>query len=288
MQHGAANAAISLSNTTEFFIKAQGNKVDYRIFISLPKGYLESNQKYPTIYFLDSDQSFPLFHVTSHFLADRDLIENAIVVGIGYKDHDPNIPDGYKYKSVTAYKLNRTRDYLPIKTVINGGDPLEPHHVNSGKANQFRDFIEHELIPTIEKKYRTSSERSIFGHSYGGLFAMWVLLTKKDMFDNYVMVSPSFWYEDNWIHSLGIKKYPIDKRLYFLTAEGDSSRLIEQTEKMVSKLQRLATKEKVPAMKLELLKYTQIPNEDHTSIMPIGVAKGMRFALEKVKPIEKD
>ncbi len=64
-----------------------------------------------------------------------------------------------------------------------------------GGADKFVKFIETELIPAVEKKYRTQPYRVFAGHSFGGLLAVHIFATKNDLFDAYIAASPSLWWD---------------------------------------------------------------------------------------------
>jgi predicted alpha/beta superfamily hydrolase len=94
---------------------------------------------------------------------------------------------------VGVTNTDRTRDLTPTKvTVANepGGD------VGGGGGDNFLKFMETELIPTVEKNYRTVPFRIHAGHSFGGLLAVHALVTKPDLFNAYIAASPSLWWDD--------------------------------------------------------------------------------------------
>ena len=66
-----------------------------------------------------------------------------------------------------------------------------------GGSEQFRKFIQHELIPEIERRYRCSSARAIVGESLAGLFVVETMLLEPTMFDRYIAISPSLWWNDH-------------------------------------------------------------------------------------------
>ena len=67
----------------------------------------------------------------------------------------------------------------------------------SGGAGHFLAFIEHELFPLVEKEYRVdSSNRGLFGSSYGGLFAAWTMVNRPELFQRYIMASPALFWDD--------------------------------------------------------------------------------------------
>src|ERR1700730_10304897 len=81
-----------------------------------------------------------------------------------------------------AIKL-RVRDFTPTKT---------SEAANSGGAAAFLDFLEYELIPFVDRTYRTiPSDRGLLGHSHGGLFAIYALEQQPALFQRIVAASPA-------------------------------------------------------------------------------------------------
>jgi len=82
----------------------------------------------------------------------------------------------------------RARDFTPTKT---------PQEVTSGGAAAFLDFLEHEVIPFIDRTYRTiPSDRGLLAHSYGGLFAIYTLEQRPALFRRIVAASPVVGWDD--------------------------------------------------------------------------------------------
>jgi predicted alpha/beta superfamily hydrolase len=76
---------------------------------------------------------------------------------------------------------------------VSFGMPREK--VRSGGAPAFLRVLREEILPFVEETYRTSEDRGIAGHSFGGLFAAWMLLEAPDLFRRYGLNSPSLWWE---------------------------------------------------------------------------------------------
>jgi uncharacterized protein len=68
-----------------------------------------------------------------------------------------------------------------------------------GGSEKFRAFIKEELLPEINKRYRTTSTRSIIGESLSCLFVMETFFLSPDMFDNYIAFDPSLWWNNNYL-----------------------------------------------------------------------------------------
>ena len=62
--------------------------------------------------------------------------------------------------------------------------------------NNFLDFIEKELIPYIEKNYPATSYKTFVGHSYGGIAVLNALFERPQLFNNYIAIDPSLWWDD--------------------------------------------------------------------------------------------
>jgi len=87
-----------------------------------------------------------------------------------------------------GYGQDRSIDYTPTKT-----------SEMTGGATQFLAFIETQLIPQIEERFRVDTTRNgrvLLGHSYGGLFGACVLAVNNQLFGNYLLLSPSIWFDN--------------------------------------------------------------------------------------------
>jgi predicted alpha/beta superfamily hydrolase len=141
----------------------------YELLVSLPNGYAKSSQSYPVLYVLDG-WHFPLMA----FLQENNLYS---------KRMPPVIIVNVSQGSTPDVMARRARDFTPTKT---------SEEADSGGAAAFLDFLERELIPFVDRTYRTiPSDRGLLGHSYGGLFAIYVLEQHPALFQRIVAASPS-------------------------------------------------------------------------------------------------
>jgi len=88
---------------------------------------------------------------------------------------------------VGIVSTDREKDYLPSPS---------KECPTGGGADKFLNFIGSELVTYIDSTYQASSERCIIGHSAGGLFAIYALVNQPGLFDSYICIDPSLWYED--------------------------------------------------------------------------------------------
>lgn len=153
-----------------------GEKRALRIFT--PASYNSAKDSYPTfpvLYLLDGTDHY--VHVTGlvDYLARKGRIPPMIVVAIG--------------------NTKRTRDLTPTHTLRSANGKEHDALESSGGAGKFFEFIRDELIPYVERNYRVAPFRILNGHSFGGLFAIKVLLESPQTFQAYVAVSPSLWWD---------------------------------------------------------------------------------------------
>jgi len=122
---------------------------DRDLVIYLPDDYYTSGNHYPVLYLLDGRTHF--HHATGavNFLSVYGKIPDMIVVSV--------------------INVDRNRDFSPIH------DERIP---TSGGAEKFLGFVSEELIPNLDNYYRTSGFNVLMGHSFGGTFAVYSLLTK--------------------------------------------------------------------------------------------------------------
>jgi hypothetical protein len=257
-------APVTLPRTETRLLPSDEVHVEYKLYVSLPRDYAYGDRHYPVAYLLDADYSFAIARNTVEHLSDRGNLEPLILVGIAYGGPD-------------QYRLNRTRDYTPAFQASGGYGP-EVQQV-SGGAPRFADFIEKELIPFVDAEYRTTDERALVGHSFGGLFASWVLLTRPEIFSRYVIASPSLWYADHMM--AGVERAwaadhdDLAARIYM----GVGSREVNDSADMVGDLRaftRSLGEREYPSL---ALRWMVFDDETHNSVFPALLGKGLRYVF---------
>ncbi|MGH7450496.1 MAG: alpha/beta hydrolase [bacterium] len=255
---------VTLENTELKLLHSKQVNIGYKLYISLPRGYNENRKPYPVVYLLDADYSFAIAKNIADHLTERNNLAELILVGIAY--------DGS-----VEYRLNRTRDYTPTRSLIGGYGP--EYQKYSGGGEKFRAFIRDELLPFISANYRTTGERTLVGHSYGGLFGCWVAFTTPELFSNYILVSPALWY-DNWLMFRLEEKFAVsrnDKGLPIKLFLSVGSREINSQWNMVEDLEKFYSQIKArpyPGLSTQLIVFD---DEMHDSIFPAALTRGLRF-----------
>lgn len=254
---------VTLAGTAVHHLTARANGIAYKLYVSVPTGYSTSTARYPVLYLLDADYSFPVARSIVQHLSDRQRLQPIIVVGIAYDGPD-------------LYRLHRTRDYTPRFSPTGGYS--EELQKQSGGGPKFLQFIREELIPYIDGHYRTDpAERGLVGHSFGGLFATWVLLTSPATFNHYVIVSPSLWYGDRFVFDTekSTRSASAPRARVFL---GVGSREVNDERDMV---RDLATMAAALAHRPSLqLKREVFDDETHDSVFPTAFSRGIRFTFK--------
>ncbi len=153
----------------------------YRIFVAAARQPVTNGARPSVLYVLDGNAQFPLA---------VNAVSEQVATPSDSSTHAPTLPliVGLGYPEALAYPLEaRARDYTyaaPGEAFARGG----------GAATFFR-FLHTAVKPYIEKQYHTNPQRQILsGHSFGGLFALYVLLQHPDAFTHYVIGSPSLWW----------------------------------------------------------------------------------------------
>lgn len=157
----------------------------------------------------------------------------------------------------------------------------------TGGAPKYLKFFEDEVIPYIEENYRSNpTKRILSGHSLGGSFGAWVLLTKPELFSSYILTSPSLWYKKHWIFDLEdkyhIKNKSLNANLYFATGSLETIKngmYYEMADDQVRFVRQLVSRNyRGLTIEDEIVKGT-----DHYSTFPVGLSKGLMFIYKQMK-----
>jgi len=171
--------------------------------IILPSTYEQySKIKYPVVYILDGDF---LLQSTSGI--------------VEYMSKTGQIPEMIQ---VYISNTDRTRDFTPTRTNKNYEGEKDPSLEKSGGGKNFLDFLNNELIQYIDKNYRTNSFNILIGRSFAGLIGGFDYLQEKTELDSYLLIDPSFWWnEQNTVKLAENVLYKVieNKRLYISSSD---------------------------------------------------------------------
>ncbi|GHB18490.1 alpha/beta hydrolase [Salinicola rhizosphaerae] len=231
----------------------------YRIMISLPEG-APPEGGYPVLYVLDGNGYFPPFH------AARETVERyrkTIIIGVGYPE------------AQALNFLRRSYDFSP---------PAPPDHDDppQGGQDEFLAFLEQRLMPKVEAELPINPhQQSLFGHSFGGMFAIYALFNRPRLFAHVVAVSPTLWWDSHYllalepgfVEAVNTRQFKNPPSLALIAAEGDTPQEIQEAQAMAARLEPLAASGFRSS-------YALIPGVDHETVPFKIVPRVMREVFE--------
>lgn len=212
---------------------------DFTIYVHVPPGYDTTKIKYPTLYITDGDWDKNVASNSFNMLRQDYVTKEAVIVAIGYGER-PN---------------QRNRD-------------LEP---KTG-APKFLAFIEKEVIPFIQSKYRVTDDRTLSGYSYGGTFVAYTLFNRPGLFNTVCIGAPGF--SDNLVPEAQ-KYFAVNKDLKARVFLGVGSYEYE-TVNNVMQFKNYLLKQNCKDLEVE----TRIaPDASHGAAKPPVIQDGIEFAF---------
>ena len=171
----AAQSAAPLAIGETFTLKSTAVSETRRINVYLPPGYAEApDKRFPVLYMPDGGLAEDFLHVAG-----------LVQVSVGNGTMRPFVLVGIE-------NTERRRD-LSGPTQNEEDKKVAPR---VGGSATFRKFLREELMPEVKARYRTTAEKAIVGESLAGLFVIETLLLEPDLFDTYIAIDPSLWWND--------------------------------------------------------------------------------------------
>ena len=221
------------------------------ILVRVPDTYARGKAAYPVLYLTDGARQIANLSAVADFLSREGRMPEMIIVGINNTD--------------------RTRDLTPTKVEEFGQGFAVP---TSGGADRFLDFIATEVIPYVEKNYRTQPYRAFAGHSFGGLFAMHAFFTRPALFQGVIAVSPTLTWDNRYVYRRATewaKSSPTQPRALLISVGNEG----EELDREFDALKELLAKQK--SLTFEAVRY---PDEDHGSVVLPTHYAGLRKVFD--------
>ena len=262
----AANTSVTPHRTEVIKLTSSVNGQTYPINIALPGSYFTSDKTYPVVYLLDAYSSFGIVTEMARLLASDKELPEIVIVGISSEG-------GSK-----EFIFNRSRDYTPTLIPIeNLPEALRSSIPISGGAEKFLKFIKEELIPLVESKYRIkTADRTLAGHSLGGLFVFYSLFQDPKLFNRYVAVSPALLWDNECTlkqeEKFSENNNSLNTAVYSSVGSREDETIINPWKRFISKLE-----EKNYTglnLKTEIAK-----DETHYTIIPYVITHGLKFVF---------
>ena len=234
----------------------------YQLHIGLPASYSkETSKRYPVVFVTDAYWDFVKITSIGGGLVYDKVVPEFITVGLGYAGENLN------FGNLRRWELS------PVPF----GDAT-----SSGHAPDFLNTIENEIIPFVESEYRADpSYRVLAGASLGGLFTLYAMYTKPDLFHAYIAATPAVIVGDDWLLDYEEKfmqsQRPLQTRL-FVSGGGDES------PGFLGGILRFNQRISSRALKGMAYKFRLIDGERHAGMQFESYSRGLRFAFAPLAP----
>jgi predicted alpha/beta superfamily hydrolase len=240
----------SLEGTQYHLFESGSLDKRYHILVGLPDGYDASDEeKYPTVYILDGGVHYPWLKTYSDYLAIADGFPDLIVVGISYGTDDWQNGN------------DRSRDYTA---------PTDEREFWGGAAD-FQGFLREELIPFIEREYRSDAARRIvFGQSLGGQFVLYTAQTEPGLFWGHIASNAALHRNLPLFLDMRPGKPRGESYLFVGDATEDAARFHEPRQKWI---RHWTAQPDLPWH----LRVERLEGHDHFSAPPVVFRQGIRW-----------
>lgn len=223
---------------------------DRELNIYLPLRYHpDSLITYPVIYLLDGSMDEDFLHIVGltqfHSYSWIKNIPQCIVVGISNVN---------RYRDFTFEPQNK--EYLE-------SDPRR------GGSAAFMDFLEFEVQPFVQSAYKVNDEKIIIGQSLGGLLATEIFLKRPSMFNHYIIISPSLWYDDKALLDVDFSEKYLPKSV-FIGVGKEGKIMVNSAKQLYRRMIKKYGK--------KVIKFNYFPQHDHGDVLHNAVNN----AFEKI------
>ncbi|MDP3517586.1 MAG: alpha/beta hydrolase-fold protein [Pseudohongiella sp.] len=221
------------------------------VIVGLPDSYQLGDEHYPVLYVLDGSDHFHYTTGLTRFLATNEFIPEMIVIAVNNTD--------------------RTRDMTP-PSEESGEQQNYPNH---GGAENFQRFFAEDLMPWVEENYRTHPYNVLIGHSLGGLFAVHTLISRPELFNAYIAISPSMWWDDQGLVDQAEEFFSSTAQLpvsLYMTVGNEGGPLLGGTRKLSGVLDAATPQD-------FLWQFDHMPLETHGTVPHRSTYQGLEFVF---------
>jgi len=260
-----SNVENNITIGEKFIIESSVLNEKREYWVSLPRSYNKNNnKKYPVLYMFDAELN-ALFHVFSGMVKQMGI------------DATPTIPEMIV---VGIVNKNRVKDSSPTNSLIQYGGSENKSYKVSGGADTYLQFIEKELIPTIESNFKTTNYRILTGYSFTGPTVIHSLYSKPELFNAYISIDPSMW----WDNQVMIKRYDnfqknikLHKRRLFIAGSERLPSVFPDENYVIEFINLINSK---PTDNLAFGSVIFSPEENHNTMQIMSFYKGLRYIFD--------
>jgi hypothetical protein len=282
----SANDDSPLADTEVHYLHSDHVDAEFKIFV----GHCGDTESTPpaVVYVSDANGAFASAVDTIRFMQLSAHLPPLLVVGIGYR-----------LGGINETEVVRMRDFTPTfdKRFVR----WFPDHTLMGGADAFLEFIRTELKPWVHARFQVDTTDSMFfGHSLGGLFGTYTLLTKPDTFRRYGIGSPSLWWHDDMMFEyearVAAEYTDLAAHAFFSVGafedhdgrQREASRLSEEARAgaalryidMVADTQRMVAalrSRNYPSLEIECV---VLPDEFHITVPVLNLSRALRYLYD--------
>ncbi|MFC2156497.1 alpha/beta hydrolase [Acidobacteriota bacterium] len=221
------------------------------LLILLPTGYDQSDESYPVLYLLDAKSHF--IHVSG-------------IVNFLSWDYVKRIP---KMIVVAIVNTQRGRDFSPAE--------WPGYDYYTGGGDNFIRFLNEDLFPFINQTFRTQNYKILVGHSLAGTFTLYSFLTRPELFDGYISLSPAvFWHDRIMLKKMDIflEQHTERNRFLYIAHEYKEGSPASTMTELENALQKRSPK---GLQWISVLK----DKDDHFSYIHKAIYEGLEFIFKK-------
>ncbi|GLX76843.1 hypothetical protein tinsulaeT_01830 [Thalassotalea insulae] len=222
-----------------------------KIAVYTPADYDITSDQYPVIYLLDGEHNLLYTAGIISYLQKNQFMPKAIIVAIN--------------------NVDRVRDFTPVPSKELYGLP------QMGGADNFLRFIAEELKGEIAKRYRIAPYSILIGHSYGGIFSIYSQQVKPQLFNAYITISPSLFYDERALIKSAkqyfLQEKSVTPQFMYMTVADEYPEFKQSIEAYVKVL-----KESAPES--FSWHYQELPQETHMSSFHLAMFEGLKLLFK--------
>jgi predicted alpha/beta superfamily hydrolase len=246
---------------------------EYKIMIALPEGGPDPEMHFPVLYVLDPDAMFAAITQIIRLQQVLNELPEIILVGIGYP--------ALTYKETLGL---RSRDYSPTEDPAWLEKFMQARSLSqsygTGGADAFLSFIKEELMPFIQSNYPVDpSDQALGGSSLSGLFGLYALFQEPELFQKYLIGSPSLWWDDGVMFTFesayADKSTDLPAKIFISMGALEDETTIAQMERLVRELRSRNFKN------LDLHSHI-FEHETHLSVPAAALSRGLRVIYDSM------
>lgn len=269
----------------------------YRLFVSVPSGTPPA-PGWPVVYLIDANLHFGIAVDTARIQQCWPDTRNAVIVGIGYQT-------GSVQQALTIRNKDLTPETSEAWTRRGWQASMKADHRSFGGVEPYIRMLIEE-VPGLVAHFAPidADDKTLIGHSLGGLTALTIFLRWPEAFGQYVAISPSIWMTDRWVLQFvdafvaRAETGAIKARILLSAGEHEeavtlfpplpsqNSPMSQATYETMTRDCAMVTNAAALTARLGPLKdkgvdaqFVVHPGEDHRSVVPAGIARGIYFSL---------